>query len=159
MNSFRKYETGVWWQMAWQIWRHWLGHSDPIWRQISGSTLARVVACCMPAQTITWTNVDLSFFETRWHSAEGPVSRKLPSPGDRSVLGFNSTELTNNHMQQACDYCYICWITTIYIYIYIMHSEHSIVIPDFIDSIFYFASRNTESLYWQTCHRCLCISL
>ena len=33
---------------------------DTIWWQRSGSTLAQVMACCLMAQAITWTNVDWS---------------------------------------------------------------------------------------------------
>ena len=33
---------------------------DAIWRQGSRSTLVQVMACCLTAPTITWTNVDLS---------------------------------------------------------------------------------------------------
>ena len=34
--------------------------SEAIWRQRTGSTLTRVMACCLVRQAITWTNVDLS---------------------------------------------------------------------------------------------------
>ena len=34
--------------------------SDAIWRQRSGSTLARVMACCLKAPSHSWTNVDWS---------------------------------------------------------------------------------------------------
>ena len=34
--------------------------SDAIWWQGSRSTLVQVMACCLTAQTITWTNVELS---------------------------------------------------------------------------------------------------
>ena len=33
--------------------------SDAIWQHISGSTLAQVMTCCLMAQAITWTSVDL----------------------------------------------------------------------------------------------------
>ena len=63
--------------------------NDAIWRQRSGSTLARVMACYWRHQAITWTHVDLSPVkscgthrrELLWEDLQIPISKtrlKIP---------------------------------------------------------------------------------
>ena len=52
-----------------------LGPSDTIWRQRSGSTLARLMACCLTAPNHYLNQCWLIISKVEWHSSEGKFTR------------------------------------------------------------------------------------
>ena len=52
-----------WWRWVNSLW-----HSDTIWRQRSGSTLAQVMACCLTALSHHLNQCWLIISEVQWHS-------------------------------------------------------------------------------------------
>ena len=51
--------------------------SDTIWRQRSGSTLARVMACCLMAPSHYLNQCWLIISKALWHSSEGIIMRRF----------------------------------------------------------------------------------
>ena len=66
-------------------WINSLGPSDAIWWQRSLSTLAQVMACCLKAQAITWTNVDLSSVRSS-DIHLGASSQEIPQPSITEII-------------------------------------------------------------------------
>ena len=56
-----------------------LGPSDAKWRQISGSTLARVMACCLTAPSHYLSQCWLIISKVQWHSSKGKFTRDNPA--------------------------------------------------------------------------------
>ena len=52
-----------------------LGPSDAIWRQRSGSTLAQVMACCLMAPSHYLNQCWLIIRKVEWHSSKGKFTR------------------------------------------------------------------------------------
>ena len=82
--------------------------SDSKWRHISGSTLAQVMACCLPAPNHYLNQCWLIFSKVPWHSSEGIIIKDLKTPISKSKLKFSflklhpdlpgSNELTGTHL-------------------------------------------------------------
>ena len=59
----------------WPFHVNWLWHSDSIWRQRSGSTLAQVRACCLTAPSHYLNQYWLNISKVWWHSFAGTFTR------------------------------------------------------------------------------------
>ena len=62
-----------------------LGPSNAIWRQISGSTLAQVMACCLTAPNHYLTNVDLSSVRLSDIHLRA-ISQEIPQPSITEII-------------------------------------------------------------------------
>ena len=59
--------------------------SDTKWQHRSGSPLARVMACCLMHQAITWTNVDWSSVKSSDIHIRA-ISQEMPQPSVTKIL-------------------------------------------------------------------------
>ena len=91
---------------------------DAIWRQRSGSTLARVMACCLTAPSHYLNQCWLIISEVQWHSYWSNFTIDMPQPSITKIcmkitcLKFHSNFPGVNELRMVCFHgyrFYPCW--------------------------------------------------
>ena len=90
-----------------------LGPSDAIWRQRSGSTLARVMACCLTAPRHYLNQCWLIISKVEWHSPKGEFTRDTSAINRYNHLeNFNLVSIGRTfpfkhlNVDRLCHHCF-----------------------------------------------------
>ena len=81
--------------------------SDTIWWYRSGSTLARVIACCLMAPSHYLNQCWLIIHEAHWHLSEGNLTEKIPDVTHYEVKITHLKIIL--HPPGVCEFIPICW--------------------------------------------------